>query len=29
MSRALLGFTVVFLAVAGWGYRRDEGRTYG
>ena len=26
---ALIGFTVVFLAVAGWGYRRDEGRTYG
>ncbi len=26
---ALLGFTIVFLAVAGWGYRRDEGRTYG
>ncbi len=26
---ALAGFTVVFLAVAGWGYRRDEGRSYG
>jgi ABC-2 type transport system permease protein len=26
---ALLGFTVVFLLVAAWGYRRDEGRTYG
>ena len=26
---ALLGFTAIFLAVAGWGYRRDEGRTYG
>ena len=26
---ALAAFTVGFLAVAGWGYRRDEGRTYG
>jgi ABC-2 type transport system permease protein len=26
---ALAGFTAVFLAVAAWGYRRDEGRTYG
>lgn len=26
---ALIGFTIAFLAVAGWGYRRDEGRTYG
>ncbi len=26
---ALLGFTAVFLAVAAWGFRRDEGRTYG
>jgi ABC-2 type transport system permease protein len=26
---ALAGFTVAFLAVAAWGYRRDEGRTYG
>jgi len=26
---ALIGFTAVFLAVAGWGFRRDEGRTYG
>jgi ABC-2 type transport system permease protein len=26
---ALLGFTLVFLAVAAWGFRRDEGRTYG
>lgn len=25
----LLAFTVGFLAVAAWGYRRDEGRTYG
>ena len=22
-------FTIGFLTVAGWGYRRDEGRTYG
>ena len=26
---AVLGFTVLFLAVAAWGFRRDEGRTYG
>lgn len=26
---ALLAFTVAFLAVAAWGFRRDEGRTYG
>ncbi len=26
---ALGAFTVAFLAVAAWGYRRDEGRTYG
>ncbi len=26
---ALAGFTAAFLAVAAWGYRRDEGRTYG
>ncbi len=26
---ALVAFTIAFLAVAGWGYRRDEGRTYG
>lgn len=26
---ALAGFTVVFLAVAAWGFRRDEGKTYG
>lgn len=26
---ALAAFTVAFLAVAAWGYRRDEGRTYG
>jgi ABC-2 type transport system permease protein len=26
---ALLAFTAVFLAVAVWGFRRDEGRTYG
>lgn len=26
---ALAAFTVIFLLVAGWGYRRDEGRTYG
>lgn len=26
---ALLAFTAAFLAVAVWGYRRDEGRTYG
>ncbi len=25
----LFGFTAVFLAVAAWGFRRDEGRTYG
>jgi ABC-2 type transport system permease protein len=26
---ALLGFTALFLCVAAWGFRRDEGRTYG
>ena len=26
---ALLGFTVGFLAIAVWAYRRDEGKTYG
>jgi len=26
---ALVAFTAAFLVVAGWGYRRDEGRTYG
>ena len=26
---AVLAFTVVFLLVAAWGFRRDEGRTYG
>ena len=26
---ALLGFTVLFLLVAAWAYRRDEGKTYG
>jgi ABC-2 type transport system permease protein len=26
---ALLGFTAMFLVVAAWGFRRDEGRTYG
>lgn len=26
---ALLGFTAFFLVVAAWGFRRDEGRTYG
>jgi ABC-2 type transport system permease protein len=26
---ALAAFTVGFLAIAGWGYRRDEGRSYG
>ncbi len=26
---ALLGFTAVFLVVAAWGFKRDEGRTYG
>lgn len=25
----LFGFTAAFLAVAAWGFRRDEGRTYG
>jgi ABC-2 type transport system permease protein len=25
----LLAFTMVFLALAAWGYRRDEGKTYG
>ena len=26
---ALLGFTALFLTVAVWAYRRDEGKTYG
>ena len=26
---ALLGFAAFFLVVAAWGFRRDEGRTYG
>jgi ABC-2 type transport system permease protein len=26
---AVLGFTALFLLVASWGFRRDEGRTYG
>ena len=26
---AVVGFTALFLAVATWGFRRDEGRTYG
>ena len=26
---AVLGFTALFLFVAAWGFRRDEGRTYG
>jgi len=26
---SLFGFSAAFLAVAAWGYRRDEGRTYG
>ena len=25
----LAGFTAAFLAVAAWGFRRDEGKTYG
>jgi ABC-2 type transport system permease protein len=28
-SAVLLGFTVLFLGVALWAYRRDEGKTYG
>jgi ABC-2 type transport system permease protein len=28
-AAAVLGFTLVFLVVAAWGFRRDEGRTYG
>jgi ABC-2 type transport system permease protein len=28
-AAAVLGFTLLFLAVAAWGFRRDEGRTYG
>ena len=28
-AAAMLGFTLVFLVVAAWGFRRDEGRTYG
>jgi hypothetical protein len=26
---ALAGFTCIFLALALWGYRNDEGKTYG
>jgi len=26
---ALIGFTIICLGVAAWGYRRDEGETYG
>jgi len=28
-AAAMLGFTLLFLVVAAWGFRRDEGRTYG
>ncbi|MEZ5118237.1 MAG: ABC transporter permease [Candidatus Nanopelagicales bacterium] len=28
-AAAVLGFTILFLVVAAWGFRRDEGRTYG
>ena len=28
-AAAVLGFTLLFLVVATWGFRRDEGRTYG
>ena len=28
-AAALLGFTLLFLVVAAWGFRRDAGRTYG
>ena len=28
-AAAVLGFTLSFLVVAAWGFRRDEGRTYG
>jgi ABC-2 type transport system permease protein len=28
-AAAVLGFTILFLFVAAWGFRRDEGRTYG
>ena len=28
-AAAVLGFTLLFLVVAAWGFRRDEGRTYG
>jgi len=28
-AAAVLGFTALFLFVASWGFRRDEGRTYG
>ncbi len=28
-AAAVLGFTALFLFVAAWGFRRDEGRTYG
>jgi hypothetical protein len=26
---ALLAFTMICLGLAAWGYRRDEGKTYG
>jgi ABC-2 type transport system permease protein len=26
---ALVAFTMIFLGIAAWGYRRDEGKTYG
>ncbi len=26
---ALIAFTLIFLGIAAWGYRRDEGKTYG
>ena len=29
MPGRMLAFTAGFLAVAAWGFRRDEGRTYG
>ena len=28
-AAAVVGFTILFLFVAAWGFRRDEGRTYG
>jgi ABC-2 type transport system permease protein len=28
-ATALVGFTFVFLALGYWGYRKDEGKTYG